>query len=164
MSRLKPRPTTTARFTALLRRKSKEPARRRRYGRALKPFGDARSTAILLVASQNWLVASAALVEEGVDIGLWVEGDEVVDLFTGADETDWEIQFVGDGDDDAALGGAVEFGEHDSCDAGVAPEFAGLVQAVLAGGGVEDEEHVVRRARDNFRGGALHFFELGHEI
>ena len=110
MSRLKPRPTTTAWFTVLLRRKSKEPAGRRRYGRALKPFGDARSTASLLVAGQDWIAATLALVEKGVDIGLGVEGDQVVDLFAGAYEADWEIQFVGDGDYDAAFGGAVEFG------------------------------------------------------
>ncbi len=55
--------------------KSKEPAGRRRYGRALKPFGDAKSTAILLVAGRNRLAAIGGLVEEGVDIGLGVEGD-----------------------------------------------------------------------------------------
>ena len=43
-------------------------------------------------------------------------------------------------------------------------EFAGLGEAVLAGGGVENEEHVMRGAGDNFRGGALHFLELGHQV
>src|SRR5579864_5597266 len=103
-------------------------------------------------------LSSAALVEEGVDIGLGVEGDEVVDLLAGAYETDGEIQFVGDGDYDAAFGGAVEFSEDDTRDSGVAPEFTGLIEAILAGGGVEYEEHIVRRAWDDFRGGALHFF------
>src|SRR5580658_9032036 len=46
----------------------------------------------------------------------------------------------------------------------MAPEFAGLVQAVLSGGGVEDEQYVMRRAGNYFGGGALHFVELGHEI
>src|ERR1700746_579731 len=67
------------------------------------------------------------LVEEGVDIGLCVEGNQVVHLFAGTDETNWEIQFMGDGDDDAAFGGTVEFGEHYSCDAGMLPESARLL-------------------------------------
>ena len=91
------------------------------------------------VAGWNRLAATRGLVEEGVDIGLGVEGDQIVDLFACAYKADGEIQFVGDGDYDAAFGGAVEFGEYYSCDAGVAPEFTGLIQAVLAGGGVEDE-------------------------
>src|SRR5580704_1494235 len=52
--------------------------------------------------------AERFLVEERVDIGLRVEGDEVVDFFAGADEADREIQFAGDGDDDAALRRAVQ--------------------------------------------------------
>ena len=62
------------------------------------------------------------LVEEGVDIGLRVEGHQVVDLFAGADEADRQIQFARDGDDDAALRGAVELGEHDAGDARERPE------------------------------------------
>ena len=108
--------------------------------------------------------APAELVEERVDIGLRVEGDEVVDFFAGADEAYGEIEFAGDGDDDAAFGGAVELGQHDSGDASVAPEFAGLVEAILACGRVENEQDIVRRAGNNFSGGALHFFQLGHEI
>src|ERR1700735_2274252 len=102
------------------------------------------------------------LVEEGVDIGLGVEGDEVVDFFAGSDEADGEIQFAGDGYDDAAFGGAVELCQDNAGDAGVAPEFAGLVEAVLSGGGVENQENIVRRAGNNFCGGAFHFVQLGH--
>src|SRR5580704_13910648 len=108
--------------------------------------------------------SASRLVEERVDIGLGIEGDEVVDLFACPYETDWEIQLVGDGDDDAAFCGAVELRKYYSGDAGVAPEFAGLIQAVLACGGVEDEKDIVRRAGNNFRGGALHFVEFGHQI
>src|ERR1700735_1466727 len=108
--------------------------------------------------------APVALVEEGVDIGLGVEGNEVVDFFAGADETDGKIQFAGDGHDDAAFGGAVELGQDDAGDAGVAPEFAGLIEAVLPGSCVENQENIVRRAGDNFCGGAFHFVQLGHQI
>jgi hypothetical protein len=45
-AQLKPCPDENQERTA----KSKEPAGRRRYGRALKPFGDARPTAAVLVA------------------------------------------------------------------------------------------------------------------
>src|SRR5271155_1728202 len=94
-------------------------------------------------------------IKERVDVGLGIEWDQVVDFFAGAYEADWQIQFAGNGYDDAAFGGAVEFGEHDAGDSGMAPEFAGLVQAVLSGGGVEDEEHVMRRAGNYFGGGAF---------
>src|SRR5579885_2933506 len=104
------------------------------------------------------------LSEEGFGVGVGVEGDEVVDLLAGADEADGEAEFAGDGDDDAALGGAIELGEDDAGDANGAGKFAGLGEAVLSGGGVEDEKDVVRGAGDDFGGGALHFFEFGHEI
>ena len=54
-----------------------------------------------------------------------------------------QAQFAGDGDDDAALGGAVELGEDDAGDLGGFGEEAGLLQAVLAGGGVHDEQRLV---------------------
>src|ERR1700761_9471113 len=73
-------------------------------------------------------VPSRESVEEGIDIGLRVEGDEMVDFFARADEAEGEIQLARDGDDYAALSGAVEFGEHDAGDSGLAPELAGLVQ------------------------------------
>ena len=93
-----------------------------------------------------------------------VEWNEVVNLLAGADETNRQIQLAGDGHDDAAFRGAVELGEHDAGDTGVAPEFARLVQAVLTGGRVEHEQHVVRGAGDEFGGGAFHFLQLGHQV
>ena len=58
--------------------------------------------------------------------------------YSGVD--DGELEFGGDGEDDAAFGGAVEFGEDDAGDAGGFGEEAGLLEAVLAGGSVHDEE------------------------
>ena len=46
----------------------------------------------------------------------------------------------------------------------MAPEFAGLVEAVLSSGGVENQEDIVRRAGDDFGGRAFHFVQLGHQI
>src|SRR5580658_1223582 len=84
------------------------------------------------------LRARVASIKERVDIGLGIEWDQIVDFFAGAHEADRQIQFAGDGYYDAAFGGAVEFGEHDAGDSSMAPEFAGLVESVLPGGGIED--------------------------
>ena len=78
------------------------------------------------------------LLEEGVDEGAAVEGDDVFEFFADAGVDDGESEFRGDGEDDAALGGAVEFGEDDAGDVGGFGEEAGLLQAVLACGGVHD--------------------------
>ncbi len=43
-------------------------------------------------------------------------------------------------------------------------ELARLREAVLARGGVEHQQHVVRRAGNELGGGALHLFQLGHQI
>ena len=51
-----------------------------------------------------------------------------------------QLQGLGDGDDDAPLGGAVQLGEHDAGDAGALLELLGLDQAVLAGGGVQYQQ------------------------
>src|SRR5579883_1302077 len=104
------------------------------------------------------------LGEEGLGVGVGVEGDEVVDLLAGADEADRQAKFAGNGHDDAAFGGAVELGEDDAGDADGAGKFAGLGEAVLSGGGVENEKDVMRSAGDDFGGGALHLFEFSHEI
>src|SRR5580692_2898906 len=108
-------------------------------------------------------VAFLRLVEEGIDEGNGVEGDKVFELFSDADEVHWQAKYVGDGDDDATLGGAVEFSEHDAGDAGGLSEEARLLQAVLAGGGIDDEQHLMRRAFNLARGGARHFVELLHK-
>jgi hypothetical protein len=107
---------------------------------------------------------SAGSVEERVDEGVGVEGNEVVDLFADSGVDDGKLELGCDGEDDAAFGGAVEFGEDDSGDSGGLGEEAGLLEAVLAGGGVHDEEGLVRRAGDEFFGGAAHLVELFHEV
>ena len=80
------------------------------------------------------------------------ERDQVVDAFADADVADRQLQVVGDGDGDAALGRAIELGEHDAGDAGDAHELARLREAVLPDGRVEHEQHFVRRALDFARG------------
>ena len=57
-------------------------------------------------------------VEQGVDELVGVEGDEVADGLAEADELDRDAELGLDGEDDAALGRAVELGEHHAGDVG----------------------------------------------
>ena len=43
-------------------------------------------------------------------------------------------------------------------------ELARLLQAVLAGGGVEHQQHLVRRAGNHLLGGAAHLLQLRHQV
>lgn len=64
------------------------------------------------------------LAEKGLDEGFGVEGLDVLRFFADADELDGDVGLVADGDDDAAFGGAIEFGEHNAGDMdGVAEDF-----------------------------------------
>ena len=122
---------------------------------------DGSSTRCDFINRQDELVLS--LTDQGIDEGFGGEFEEVVHLFAYAYEADRQVQLAGDGDGDAAFGGAVELGEDDAGDAGGLREEASLLQAVLAGGGIHHEKHFMRRVRDEARGGAAHFFELVHE-
>src|SRR5579862_8736735 len=101
-----------------------------------------------------------ASIEERIDKGLRVEGDKIFRRLAGADKAHGQAEFAHDGHNDAAVRGAVKLGEDDAGDAGGGGELAGLREAVLSGGGVEDEQDVVRGAGNELGGGALHLFEL----
>ena len=73
-------------------------------------------------------------------------------------------QALVDGDDDAALGGAVELGEHDAADVDGLLELLRLAQAVLAGGGVEHEQRLVRGAGQLLLDDPAHLLELAHQV
>src|SRR5580698_324027 len=96
-------------------------------------------------------------VEKRIDVSFGVERNEIVDLLAGADEANGHAELAGDGNDDAALRGAVELGQNDAGDADRRCELACLREAVLSRGGVENEKNIVRRAGNDFSGGALHF-------
>src|SRR5258708_36845273 len=81
-------------------------------------------------------ILCACSVDQGVDEGFAVEGDEVVDLFADAGVDDGEFELGGDGEDDAAFGGAVELGEDDAGDAGGFGEEAAPGEARSPGGGL----------------------------
>src|SRR6478672_10082034 len=84
----------------------------------------------------------AGSAEEGVDEGGGVEGGHVVGALAEADELDGYAELALHLHDDPALGGPVELGEDDAGDVDDLAEDAGLDEAVLAGGGVEHEEHL----------------------
>ena len=108
--------------------------------------------------------AQMLLVEQGVDEGVRIEGKDVFHFFADAGEDDRQAELGGDGEHDAALGGAVELSENDAGDASGFGEEAGLLQAVLAGGGIHDEQRLMRCAGDQFFGGATHLVELLHQV
>lgn len=77
----------------------------------------------------------SAFPEQGVEVGVEIEGEEVVDPLAYTNEADGEAALVGAGDEDAALRAAVELGEDESGDAEGGTELANLGKGVLAGGG-----------------------------
>src|SRR3954471_6538840 len=105
--------------------------------------------------------AVGASHDDGVDEGLGVEGREVVGTLTEADELDRHTELALDRDDDAALGRAVELGQDDARHVDRLGEDLGLLQAVLPGRRVEDEEHLVDGAL--LLDDALDLAELVHE-
>ncbi len=102
--------------------------------------------------------------EEGFDEFFGVEGFDVVGGFADADEFDGDVELVADGDDDAAFGGAVEFGEEDTSDVDGFEEFLGLADGVLAGRRVEHQQHFVWGIGDALFDDAADFGELAHQV
>ena len=99
-----------------------------------------------------------AHAEDAARHAVGVEDVEVVELLAGAGELDG---LAGDGADaqrGAAAGVAVELGEHDAVQVDLPLEGVGGVDRVLAGHGVDDEQHVVRLDR------VADVDELGHEL
>ena len=80
------------------------------------------------------------------------------------DEFHGDIELIADGDDHAALGGAVEFGEDDAGDADGLAEILRLRDGVLAGGGIEHQQHFVRRAVDALGDDVADFGQLAHQM
>src|SRR5215831_19522340 len=94
-------------------------------------------------------------VKERVNVGLGIEGNQIVDLFTRPDETNGQLQFARNSHHNTTLRCSVQFGEHDARDSRMAPEFASLVEPVLSSGCVENQQHLVRCAGHDFGRGAL---------
>ena len=69
-----------------------------------------------------------------------VKGLEVVDALAYAGVLHGHAQLLGDGDGNAALGGAVQLGKDDAGDTSGLLKLLGLDEAVLAGGGVQHQQ------------------------
>src|SRR5260370_34995772 len=76
------------------------------------------------------------LVEKRRCVGFRVERNHVVDLFASADETNGQSEFARNCHDDSALGGAIEFSQHNSRAAYPTGEFPCLCPSVLSVGSV----------------------------
>ena len=97
----------------------------------------------------------------GVDERRRVERRHVVRALAETDELDRYAELALHLHHDAALGGPVELGEHDAGDVDDLAEDAGLDQAVLTGGGVEDEQDLGDRG--DLLDDPLDLAELVHE-
>src|ERR1035437_2875677 len=98
-----------------------------------------------VMASRSASVAgrtSASVTEHAVDELHGIERREIVHPFAEADQLDRDAQLALYLHDDAALRGSVELGEDDAGDVDHLGERTGLDEAVLAGGGVENEQHL----------------------
>lgn len=69
-----------------------------------------------------------------------------------------------DGDGDASLAAAVEFGEDDACEADGVVKLSGLHKGVGAGGGVEHDPLLVRGCGIPLAEGADDLGEFLHEV
>ena len=71
---------------------------------------------------------------------------------------------MADGDDHAPFGRPVEFGQDDAGAVDSFGELAGLTNAVLPGGGVKHQQHLMRRGRNLFAYRVLNLRQLCHQI
>src|SRR5690606_8276187 len=79
---------------------------------------------------------TSGLIEQCLDERLRLERGEDVGTFPEADQLDRNAEFALHLEDDAALGGPVQLGQHDAGHVDDVGEHPGLDQPVLAGSGV----------------------------
>ena len=95
---------------------------------------------------------------------LRVERPQVLELLADPDQLDRDPELVGDRQRDAALGRAVELGEDDAGDVDGLAEQLGLADAVLARGGVDGHQRLVRRVGHLLGDDAADLGQLGHQV
>ena len=93
-----------------------------------------------------------------------VENLQLVDALAYADVADGDFELVADAEGHAAFGRTVEFGEGEAGDGGHFGELLGLLLSVLAGAGIQHEQHVVGRTGQFFLDGAVDFSQLLHQV
>ena len=92
-----------------------------------------------------------------------IELDEILDLLADADDLHRQAELRLDREHDAALGGAVELGEHDAGHVDRVGELLGLHEPVLAGRRVDHEQHLLARALGAIDD-AAQLLQLLHEV
>ena len=102
--------------------------------------------------------------DERTSVVAGVERAQVVEPLPHADELHGQPELVRDRDRDAAFRGAVELRQRDAGHAGRLGEEARLLDAVLPGRRVDDEQRLVRRALDPACDDAADLGELLHQV
>src|SRR5690606_10474514 len=102
-------------------------------------------------------------LEQRVDKFFLVEQLEVVHFLSYADVLHGDFELVGNADDHAPLGGAVELGKGQRIDIGGLRKLFALFDGVLSGGGIEHEQDFVGRTRHNLLHHLLDLGELIHQ-
>src|SRR2546423_1783772 len=92
-------------------------------------------------------VSSGTGRQERIDERARLHRDQIAGLLTHPEELHRQLQLVHDREDRAALGGAVELGDHDPGDLGRLGELAGLHDRVLARGPIQPPEGAVAPGR-----------------
>src|SRR6188472_556323 len=105
-----------------------------------------------------------ALRDERARVVVRVERMEVVDSLPHADELHRDAQLVGDRDGDAALRRAVELRQRDARNLRGLGEEPRLLEPVLPGGRIDDEQRLVRSTLEPSGDHASHLGELVHEV
>src|SRR5262249_17059456 len=93
--------------------------------------------------SMKRMSCSFTSLDHEVPFRFRVEGNQVVDLLAGANETNRQSEFARNGHYDAAFGSAVQFRQDDSGNANDAGELPSLGEPILSGRRVEHEQHVM---------------------
>src|SRR5690348_4839761 len=88
---------------------------------------------------------------------------QVIFAFADANEVNGKAEARGERNQDAALGGSVELGHHESCQRNGGREGLDLGEGILSGGGVEHEENRVRRGVVELPDHSHDLLELCHE-
>src|SRR5688572_12231380 len=93
-----------------------------------------------------------------------IEDGEIFGLLADADVLDRQAELLADRDHDATLRRAVELGEHDASATGSFGKSLGLADRVLARGGVEHKQYLVRSVRNQLGNYAANLREFAHQI
>src|SRR5215510_525425 len=104
------------------------------------------------------------VVEEGFGKRCGVERLEVRELFADPDEFNRNVQFIDDADDDASLGGTIELGHDEPRQSECLMKLLCLRHTVLADGGIEDEQDLMRSPFVLAGEHSFDLFALFHEI